>query len=82
MTHPFGGLRIVETDLVGDPYEDWSQVRAPSRARRRRAKGYPQRIVTRYRANGTAIHDKQLNAIYMHRDDRLKLERTLQELGS
>jgi len=40
----FGGLRIVESAaLTIGPFEDWSAVRSPGRARRRRAK-HPQRI--------------------------------------
>lgn len=33
------GFRIIESDrLVVGPFEDWSQVRSPARARRRRRK--------------------------------------------
>lgn len=62
------GIRILENEMIGDPYEDWSQVRSPGRARRRRTK-HPQRIVIRYRANGKFIHDKRLNVIYCHPTD-------------
>lgn len=42
---PLGGLRIIENDLLTiGPFEDWSQVRSPGRARRRRKLGHPQRI--------------------------------------
>jgi hypothetical protein len=45
----FGGLRIIENELlVVGPFEDWSQVRSPGRARRRRAK-HPQRIRSFYK---------------------------------
>ena len=39
------GLRIIESpSLTLPPREDWSQVRSPGRARRRRRQGHPQRI--------------------------------------
>lgn len=41
----YAGLKIIESiHLTLPPREDWSGVRSPGRARRRRAKGYPQRI--------------------------------------
>lgn len=41
------GLKIIESEhMVDGPFEDWSAVRSPARARRRRRKGYPQRIRT------------------------------------
>jgi hypothetical protein len=49
----FDGLQIIEDPNMVTPYEDWSQVRSPSRAARRRHK-HPQRIVTRYRPMETA----------------------------
>lgn len=40
-----GGLRIIESaQMVDGPFEDWSDVRAPSRAARRRKMGHKQRI--------------------------------------
>lgn len=40
-----GGLRIVESPfLTIGPFEDWSQVRSPGRAERRRRQGHRQRI--------------------------------------
>lgn len=73
------GIRLIDSEMIGDPYEDWSQVRSPSRAARRRRQGHPQRIVTRYRANGNVFHDKARNVIYVHPHDRLKIERMLRE---
>lgn len=75
----YAGLRIMDTEAVGDPYEDWSQVRSHGRAARRRKQGHPQRIVTRYRANGKVFHDKLNGVVYMHPHDRLKLDRMLRE---
>lgn len=40
----FSGLRILESDHMVDQVEDWSQVRSPARAERRRRRGFPQRI--------------------------------------
>ena len=40
----YHGIRIVESlEMVDGPFEDWSNVRSPARARRRRHK-HPQRI--------------------------------------
>jgi hypothetical protein len=41
----FNGYRVVEDAGLVDTWEDWSHVRSPGRARRRRRYGYPQRIV-------------------------------------
>ncbi|GAB6842318.1 hypothetical protein HNR00_003527 [Methylorubrum rhodinum] len=41
---PSGGLRIVEDPHMTNTVEDWSQVRSPSRAARRRRQGHRQRI--------------------------------------
>lgn len=43
--HQFSvGVRIVETIHMVDTVEDWSDVRSPSRAARRRRQGHKQRI--------------------------------------
>lgn len=76
-----GGLRIIDSEVIGDPYEDWSGVRSHGRAARRRKLGHPQRIVTRYRANGKVLHDRVRDVIYMHPHDRLKFERMMRERG-
>jgi hypothetical protein len=73
----YGGPRLIDTEMVGDPYEDWSGVRSPARARRRRARGFFQRIKIRYRPNGKAIHDKANGVIYIHPVDRLRVEAEL-----
>jgi len=43
MLQPFG-LQIIEDRHMVDIVEDWSDVRSPSRAARRRKRGFPQRI--------------------------------------
>ena len=40
----FGGLDIIESHLMAETVEDWSEVRSPARAKRRRRLGHPQRI--------------------------------------
>jgi hypothetical protein len=41
----YGGVRILESLACADPGpEDWSEVRSPARARRRRRMGHRQRI--------------------------------------
>ena len=42
-----GGTRIIESRLMVNHVEDWSRVRSPGRARRRRAQGHRQNIVIR-----------------------------------
>lgn len=41
---PFGGVRIIERADLVDLVEDWSRVRSPSRAARRRRRGHRQNI--------------------------------------
>ena len=41
------GMDIIESEAMVDYVEDWSRVRSPSRAIRRRRRGFPQNIVTR-----------------------------------
>lgn len=43
----FAGCRIIESDRMVDLVEDWSAVRSPGRARRRRRQGHRQNIVVR-----------------------------------
>lgn len=40
----FAGMKVIETLWMVDQREDFSEVRSPSRALRRRKRGYPQRI--------------------------------------
>jgi hypothetical protein len=48
--------RIIESlDMVDGPFEDWSAVRSPARARRRRHK-HPQRIRIFYKPKLNVIH--------------------------
>ena len=73
----FAHTRIVESEMVGEPYEDWSAVRSHGRAARRRRRGFQQRIVTRYRAVGKVVHDQLRGIVYLHPDDRRRLEKVI-----
>lgn len=43
----YNGMRVIEDATLVDAYEDWSLVRSPGRARRRRKKGCRQNIIIR-----------------------------------
>ncbi len=73
MTAPgtYLGLKIViDDELMSEWYEDWSDVRSPGRAVRRRKRGFKQRIVHRKRPKQEFI--KFGNTIIMH-SERLKI---------
>lgn len=74
---PLFGLRIVESPMVGEAYQDWTGVRSHGRARRRLKQGHPQNIVTRYRANGECLHDKARGIVYMHPADASRFRATI-----
>lgn len=59
----FNGLEIIEDSSLVDTHEDWSEVRSPGRARRRRAK-HPQRIKVTYTPKTTAY--VMGNTAFMH----------------
>ncbi len=62
----FNGLRIFECpEMVVYVGEDWSRVRSPGRARRRRKK-HPQNIVALYEPDGRYLIDERRGAIYCH----------------
>lgn len=67
---PFGGMQIFEDPNMLDIVEDWSAVRSPSRARRRRKK-HKQRIVVRYVPKTEAYQVG--NRLYMHPEMARKL---------
>lgn len=73
----YQGIRILFSEVVGEQYEDWSGVRSKGRALRRRKAGHKQRVVIRYRANGTYVHDAVNNTIIMHPGDRINFEQAL-----
>lgn len=61
------GMRIFENDklLVATGEEDWSRVRSPGRARRRRHK-HRQNIVQVMKPDPNFYVDKARNAVYCH----------------
>lgn len=62
----FNGFRIFEVpSMVVYDGEDWSKVRSPARARRRRKK-HPQNITAKYKPDGKYIFDERQRAIYCH----------------
>lgn len=74
----FGGVRLFSSDLlVVGPFEDWTQVRSPGRARRRRAK-YPQRIRLYYKPDPNVIHDRIHGTIIGHPATLDRLRRSLE----
>ena len=72
----YAGMRIMETDLLVDIVEDWSRVRSPARARRRRKLGHPQRIAYREtpKEDAYVIHGQ---TIVMHPEMARKLRAML-----
>ncbi len=45
----YSGMQIIQSVLATEEVEDWSNVRSPSRARRRLKQGHKQNVVTRQR---------------------------------
>ena len=72
----FCGLRIIEDLNMVDPVEDWSGVRSPARARRRRKRGYRQRIKTIWVPKKVAYRLPD-GSIVMHPEVRRELEREI-----
>ena len=48
-TPTIAGIRVIESVEAYEPVEDWSRVRSPSRAARRRRQGHPQNITIRHK---------------------------------
>lgn len=62
----FSGFRIFESlEMVVYAGEDWSKVRSPARARRRRKK-HRQNITAKYDPSPEFIVDERRQAIYCH----------------
>ena len=74
---PFG-IRLIETDLmVIGPFEDWSRVRSPGRARRRRSK-HKQRIRIYHKPDPQVMNDRVNGVIYGHPATLAVLRRKLE----
>jgi hypothetical protein len=67
----FDGLRIIEDASLVDVTEDWSRVRAPSRAERRRRQGHRQNIKIFHKPKSDCfVFD---NTIVMHPEIAVKI---------
>lgn len=73
----YAGLRIVEESTLVQVVEDWSDVRSPSRAKRRLKRGFRQRI--RYRKEPSPKAYKIDGAIIMHPETARKLRSVLDQ---
>lgn len=72
-----GAYRVVETLNAVERTEDWSEVRSPARARRRRAK-YPQRI--KVVEKPCAFEDQRSRTLFVHPALMIELRRQVPEL--
>ncbi len=70
-TQSFMGIDIVPVDIPPEEVIDWSGCRSPSRAKRRHAKGIPQRIKIEYRERAFLIHRDALRRMGRDIDARL-----------
>lgn len=70
----FAGMRIISDINMVDPVEDWSDVRSPARARRRRKLGFRQRIKTIYVPKKHAYAMDGGRTLVMHPDVMRALE--------
>lgn len=71
------GLRVIEDASMADIREDWSRVRSPSRAARRRKKGYRQNID--YVLVPKTVVIRLGNTLVMHPEIARKLRQTVKE---
>lgn len=62
---PWRGRPLYTSELLTEELEDWSVCRSPSRARRRRAMGHPQRVRITRVPSSKVIHVKGPPAFYM-----------------
>lgn len=71
-----GGIRIVESMAMVDYVEDWSKVRSPARARRRRHK-HPQNIRTVAVPKPDAVMIDGGRTLVMHPDTARRLRQQI-----
>lgn len=79
MLGAFNGMPVFTDQTLVNAIEDWSGVRAPSRARRRRKYGHPQNIQIRhvpkpdvYVFNGTIIgHPETIKEMFRRANERV-----------
>jgi len=72
------GVRIIEDSNLVDYVEDWSKVRSPSRARRRRKRGFAQNIQMSAVALQKVYSLDGGKTLVMHPDIARAFERQLQ----
>lgn len=72
----FNGLLVIESPSMADAIEDWSRVRSPSRAARRRKK-HRQNIAIRYVAKRDVIRSG--DTLIMHPDIAAEIRRKVSE---
>ncbi|GAN49653.1 hypothetical protein ACXR8U_14025 [Methylobacterium radiotolerans] len=62
-----GGIRIVASEAMPtNTVEDWTEVRSPSRAARRRRQGHRQRIIYRQEPRREILYAEAQNLMFMH----------------
>lgn len=66
---------VVDDELMSTIIEDWSDVRSPSRAKRRRQRGFRQRIKFRKVPKQEAYFLKEQNTMIMHSHFLIELEK-------
>ena len=76
MTVEFGGLRIIEDPSLVETIEDWSRVRSPGRARRRR---WRHRQNIEIRCEPSAEVFRQGNVMVMHPVTAAKLRAEIEK---
>ena len=69
-TQSFHGMEVEAFDIPPEEFIDWSGCRSPSRAKRRHARGIPQRIKIQYRERAYLINRDALAGLgaWMARD--------------
>jgi hypothetical protein len=72
-------MRIIENINLVDTVEDWSRVRSPARARRRRKRGFPQNIVYRQVPKKEAYSIDGGRTVVMHPETARAFRRLLAE---
>jgi hypothetical protein len=74
-----GGVRIIEDATLVCRVEDWSRVRSPSRAARRRRQGHPQNIRTVEAPSADAITMDGGRSFIMHPETARRLYAMIDE---
>lgn len=70
-TQSYHGIEVVPVDIPPDEVIDWSGCRSPSRAKRRHARGIPQRIKIEYRDRAYLINREALARLGRDMDARM-----------